>query len=86
MDAFAFPELSPQSESWLSRLMPEFSAEGAVSDMLGGSFDFGLGGVAEKLAELFFGEIGISLRTLHIFGRDTQSSVVLRARERRRRR
>lgn len=64
MDAFAFPELSPQSESWLSRLMPEFSAEGAVSDMLGGSFDFGFGGVAEKLAELFFGEIGISLRTL----------------------
>ncbi len=64
MEDFRLPALSPESESWLSALMPEFSAENAVSSMLEGSFGIDMGGLAERLLKLFFGELRLSLRVL----------------------
>ncbi len=61
---FRFPELSSQSESWLESLIPEFSAENAVSSMLDGTLKVDAGGIAQRLLELFFGELRMSLRIL----------------------
>lgn len=61
---FQLPELSPESESWLKALMPDFSAENAVSSMIEGSFGFDMGGIANRLLNLFFGELRLSLRVL----------------------
>lgn len=64
MNDFYFPSLSPDSETWLNQLMPGFSADGAVADMLEGSFGVELGSAAGRLLNLFFGELRLSLRTL----------------------
>lgn len=61
---FEFPALSPESEGWLSQLLPEFSADNSIARMLEGSFDLEFGGLAGRLIDLFFGELRLSLRVL----------------------
>ncbi len=64
MDEFTFPALSAESEGWLEQLMPGFSAEGAMADMLAGSFGFDMSAASGRLLNLFFGELRLCLRTL----------------------
>ncbi len=61
---FALPSLSEESGSWLARLMPEFSVDGAVKAMLDGSFRLDPGSVIGRLADMFLGELRLSLRVL----------------------
>lgn len=61
---FSFPPLSDESGTWLARLMPEFSADGAVKAMLDGSFGLDPGSVLGRLTDLFAGELRLSLRVL----------------------
>lgn len=63
-ETFALPELSQNSSQWLSELMPEFSAEGAVRNMLEGGFILEPSSVTGRLINMFAGELRLSLRVL----------------------
>lgn len=63
-ELFQMPEISVDSQSWLNSLMPEFSAEGAIGDMLEGQFGIEVGGILNRLINLFFGELRLSLKVL----------------------
>ena len=63
-EAFMLPELSQSSGQWLSALLPEFSADGAIKSMLDGSFSLDPLSIAGRLVNLFIGELRLSLRVL----------------------
>ena len=63
-DNFIMPALSPDSGEWLNSLLPEFSAERAVSSMLEGSFGMDPSSIVGRIMNLFVGELRLSLRVL----------------------
>ncbi len=61
---FVLPPLSQDSSQWLEQLLPELSGSGAVRSMLDGSFGIDPGSAVQRLTNLFFGELRLSLRVL----------------------
>lgn len=63
-ELFIMPEISEESKGWISSLLPEFSAEEAVSNMLKGQFGFDTEGLFSRFINLFLGELRGSLKVL----------------------
>lgn len=63
-ELYKMPEISQNSQEWLNSLLPEFSTEGAVKNMLEGQFGVDMGGVVNRILNLIFGELRLSLRVL----------------------